>query len=211
MPIMVLFRTLQNVEKDKKEKQKGKTTSAHPAQSTTPKPKRKRRKRKKRLRVRKKLHSRRHKRPHSRSAEELVSVQALDTAVDEMQGIFVNAAERKQLEAALSPPVTEFTPFQALAGADTPLNGFKPTSDRDFGYNIMWTAWGLWSPCSVTCGKGKQFRRRECIQRIGDTFEGQAVKSLHCPGGKQDKKYCSDGSCSLSGESRPLVLLSCIV
>ena len=39
-----------------------------------------------------------------------------------------------------------------------------------------WTKWGPWTPCSSTCGEGKQQRKRKC-ENI--TFNNEASKVMH--------------------------------
>ena len=166
------------------------------AQTTTtpPEPKGRRRK-KKRVNILKQLHRRRKTRPKSRSAEQLQSVQELDTVIDEMQGLFDDKVRVKEPDQMLR----DFTPLQSLAA--TMADG-RPASSQEDKADYTWSPWGVWSSCSVTCGKGTEFRRRECLKRIGDTFEGEPVKHEHCLGQNKDKKYCSKGACPLSGESR---------
>ena len=52
----------------------------------------------------------------------------------------------------------------------------------------MWAEWGSWSVCPVTCGRGAQFRNRECNLHhkkqlcIGNTFENKSCKRVPCQG-----------------------------
>ena len=53
----------------------------------------------------------------------------------------------------------------------------------------QWSTWSLWSTCSVTCGSGSQFRRRECdLDELG-------VATLDCTGKPEDIRICQIGGC----------------
>ena len=73
-------------------------------------------------------------------------------------------------------------------------------SEKERLLHFAWSAWGMWSPCSVSCGKGTQFRRRECMKRIGDSFEGETVAAGRCSGPNKERMYCAEGSCPPSSE-----------
>ena len=47
----------------------------------------------------------------------------------------------------------------------------------------QWSAWGAWSPCSVTCGAGTMTRYRDCGQ------EGM------CVGNIKETQDCDEGDC----------------
>ncbi|KAL5017646.1 hypothetical protein ScPMuIL_007235 [Solemya velum] len=62
---------------------------------------------------------------------------------------------------------------------------FCPGDDGD------WTDWTQWTSCDLTCGTGKQTRRRECL--------GQAHDGADCPGDKVKVKICNDFNCPVDG------------
>ncbi|GFN97235.1 sco-spondin-like [Plakobranchus ocellatus] len=55
----------------------------------------------------------------------------------------------------------------------------------------VWTAWGPWHACSVTCGNGTQVRTRDCH---GPFYDGQ-----DCDGPANDTRDCMDQHCPVDG------------
>ncbi|MBN3309725.1 CILP1 protein, partial [Amia calva] len=51
-----------------------------------------------------------------------------------------------------------------------------------------WSPWGPWAPCTVTCGKGHQVRRRTCVKPSGT--DGQ-----HCVGRPAELQKCGKSPC----------------
>lgn len=173
------------------------TTTSTP--SATLKPMSRRWKKKKRVSNLKPMLWNRSKQPHGRSAvDELESMDYLETVeeVDEELGEMQDLFGQKKLQERLG----NNAPFQSLDAAKAESRS-TTASPHEEEASLTWSAWGVWSSCSVTCGKGTLFRRRECLKPIGDTFEGEAMKHELCGGQNKDKRYCSVGPCPLSGES----------
>ena len=74
---------------------------------------------------------------------------------------------------------------------------FKPISLRiflglmfkaalSFSVDGGWSPWGNWTSCSVTCGKGRQTRTRNCSNPVPQ-FGGK-----DCQGKLEDAQSCSD-------------------
>ncbi|GFN97243.1 sco-spondin-like [Plakobranchus ocellatus] len=55
----------------------------------------------------------------------------------------------------------------------------------------VWTAWGPWHACSVTCDNGTQVRTRDCH---GPFYDGQ-----DCEGPANDTRDCMDRHCPVNG------------
>ena len=53
-----------------------------------------------------------------------------------------------------------------------------------------WTLWSSWSACSVTCGSGSQYRRRECNLNKTMTDDGH-----DCDGNAETIRVCQMGGC----------------
>ncbi|XP_036442862.1 cartilage intermediate layer protein 1 isoform X1 [Colossoma macropomum] len=51
---------------------------------------------------------------------------------------------------------------------------------------VKWSQWGLWSACSVTCGKGRRGRRRTCIK---------SSDKLQCKGRPVEVQKCGNTPC----------------
>lgn len=65
---------------------------------------------------------------------------------------------------------------------DTPaieVSGFR---GRYGAKGQSWSPWGVWSPCSVSCGRGRQYRFRVCLSRAceGRRYELQECKKRRC-------------------------------
>ncbi|WAR31205.1 HMCN1-like protein, partial [Mya arenaria] len=52
--------------------------------------------------------------------------------------------------------------------------------------NGVWSAWGLWESCSVTCDGGMQMRMRSCTSPDAGN---------HCPGKPSEHRVCSLQAC----------------
>ncbi|CAF4967912.1 unnamed protein product, partial [Rotaria socialis] len=55
-----------------------------------------------------------------------------------------------------------------------------------------WTDYNEWSTCSVTCGEGFQFRKRDCVT-VNDT--NQNISSEKCIGKDTEIQPCTVTSC----------------
>nr|QGN01372.1 female cement gland secreted 3 [Lepeophtheirus salmonis] len=55
-----------------------------------------------------------------------------------------------------------------------------------------WGLWALWSKCSLTCGRGKRTRTRECLHPDGGI--------IPCKGIPKEKGYCFEKFCPIHGE-----------
>ncbi|XP_013772489.1 MAM and LDL-receptor class A domain-containing protein 1-like isoform X1 [Limulus polyphemus] len=72
---------------------------------------------------------------------------------------------------------------------------------------VIWTEWTSWSKCTVTCGHGLQYRRRECVSHhslVSTSFGiAQSFQSLHnsisnCPQKMQNQlQKCSYVQCPI--------------
>ena len=58
-----------------------------------------------------------------------------------------------------------------------------------FSVNCMWSSWGRWSSCSMSCGKGIRQRRRTITR---NSKHG----GKKCSGSKMIKQYCNTKKCS---------------
>ncbi|CAF1651115.1 unnamed protein product [Adineta ricciae] len=73
------------------------------------------------------------------------------------------------------------------------LNGQSTPDDCDQNEPNIWTEYNDWSACSVTCGEGYRFRKRQCLsasdktrklpndQCVGKDMEIQPCDVTHCP------------------------------
>nr|XP_024214409.1 hemicentin-1-like isoform X2 [Halyomorpha halys] len=59
----------------------------------------------------------------------------------------------------------------------------KPKCEENY---VGWASWSGWSPCSVTCGTGRQTRKRFCLG---------GVYSVACKGDSRQNKWCQKGPC----------------
>ncbi|ELU09349.1 hypothetical protein CAPTEDRAFT_49367, partial [Capitella teleta] len=60
--------------------------------------------------------------------------------------------------------------------------------------NGGWTAWSVWSSCSVTCGSGSAYRSRSC------TNPAPSGKGKKCPGENGEYRQCNAGACPVDGQ-----------
>lgn len=59
----------------------------------------------------------------------------------------------------------------------------------------MWTSWGQWSLCSVTCGLGKEQRYRKCK---ATKYEFRhADTTVKCEGSRKSTRSCITAACGL--------------
>jgi len=57
----------------------------------------------------------------------------------------------------------------------------------------VWTPWGEWGACSVTCGGGGQRRYRTCMTK---TIYGHHSGTVnHCTGSSYRKRRCNTHKC----------------
>ncbi len=59
------------------------------------------------------------------------------------------------------------------------------------------TEWGEWSACSVSCGGGERFKRRECVYT---TRTGETVPDNDCKASLEIQEACNDNPCPEYGE-----------
>ena len=62
----------------------------------------------------------------------------------------------------------------------------------------QWSIWSAWSICSVTCGSGSQFRKRECNLNSTLTDDG-----VDCPGRPEVIRICQKGGCPYYTQWQP--------
>ncbi|CAF3951465.1 unnamed protein product [Rotaria sordida] len=80
------------------------------------------------------------------------------------------------------------------------LNG-QPTPDDCDKIEIgIWTDYNDWSGCSVTCGEGYQFRKRECLSSNDKT---QKIPSDNCIGTNIEIQPCNVTTCPTYGPWTP--------
>ncbi|KAF6026039.1 Hmcn1 [Bugula neritina] len=65
----------------------------------------------------------------------------------------------------------------------------------DYGLVVkkVWTPWGEWGACSVTCGGGGQRRYRTCETKNIQGHHSEAVN--HCTGSSYRKRRCNTQCC----------------
>ncbi|CAF0791242.1 unnamed protein product [Adineta steineri] len=76
------------------------------------------------------------------------------------------------------------------------LNGQSTPDDCDKIENNIWTDYNDWSPCSVTCGEGYQFRKRECLSSNDKT---RKISTDNCIGRNIETKPCDITTCPVYG------------
>jgi len=59
--------------------------------------------------------------------------------------------------------------------------------------NELWTPWGEWGACSVTCGGGGQRRYRTCETKNIQGHHSGTVN--HCTGSSYRKRRCNTQCC----------------
>jgi len=69
-----------------------------------------------------------------------------------------------------------------------PLNETKACSSEDGPQSCLWTQWGSWGRCSVSCGDGRHERMRR-IERKSDPG------GLPCWGSSLENGACNNGDC----------------
>lgn len=57
----------------------------------------------------------------------------------------------------------------------------KPNEHKKSEYNQKWYKWTKWSSCSVTCGKGREIRWRNCKENCKDVEIEMEEKSCQLP------------------------------
>ena len=66
---------------------------------------------------------------------------------------------------------------------------FKPCGDGHCPVNGAWSAWSMWTPCSITCSNGITTRMRKCDS------PAPASGGQLCDGQQQESEHCSEGEC----------------
>lgn len=56
----------------------------------------------------------------------------------------------------------------------------------------VWNDFNDWSACSVTCGEGYRYRKRECVS---STDRSRKIPSDHCIGKDMEIKPCDVTTC----------------
>uniref|UniRef100_G3N7U1 SCO-spondin n=1 Tax=Gasterosteus aculeatus aculeatus TaxID=481459 RepID=G3N7U1_GASAC len=75
--------------------------------------------------------------------------------------------------------------------SQSPLGG--PTDEQGCR---TWSSWGLWTPCSTSCGTGSRSRQRTCP--AGDPLS-------HCKGQESQRQQCFNTTCPVDGLWLPWV------
>ncbi|KAL8597707.1 hypothetical protein ACOMHN_012674 [Nucella lapillus] len=167
------------------------TTTPKPLTSPTSTRKPHRRKRKRQPERRRKTLPRRPRWPAKPPPNHLETLSVLDSVVDDLEGVQeVKELDRRKLD---------MIPMQALDSSRLTQVTLAPEQPRPEDLaDISWSVWGMWSECSVSCDKGTEFRRRQCIRRKEDTLDGQQVKTKLCPGESKDRRMCALLPCPIS-------------
>jgi hypothetical protein len=59
----------------------------------------------------------------------------------------------------------------------------------------VYSDWGTWGACSVTCGEGDQTRQRNCIV-VNTANSNTSAASLSCAGNSSESRKCMTPSCA---------------
>lgn len=62
-------------------------------------------------------------------------------------------------------------------------------------YLGVWTSWGQWSLCSVTCGLGKEQRYRKCKATKPEFRHANTI--VKCEGSRKSTRSCITAACGL--------------
>ena len=136
----------------------------------------------------------------------------LNTVVDQLDGeegfkSRLKAVNVKMFHPTPPSPAYPRAIFPHILGHMIPMENFDQTSAANpfqsaglSSPGSVWSVWGLWSHCSVTCGKGTEVRRRACLVQVNGSVDGRLAKLEECPGVGIEKRLCVHGLCSLTGK-----------
>ena len=74
--------------------------------------------------------------------------------------------------------------------------GACPSDHSDMNESVIviaaWSSWSTWSVCSVACGNGTRYRRRNCNQEMPNA---ECAHTDEYPDGNKHTEHCSGGAC----------------